>query len=175
MSLPTPTQFPDFCQNDQVDPVSNENNAIPPPQELVSFGWPRASYVVRNFLNYLFRWTGTWIRYLSQNDSKSQTVIVNSTAYGATTPQIAMPGRNSVCMLYIQDNTPGTPGPAHPGDYFVGIFCPSTGTTNRTVNIISNNDVTVGQYNGTTGTIVVSTSDTGTSFNLVCVQYMQGS
>jgi hypothetical protein len=169
MSLPTPTQFPDFCQNDQVDPVSNENNAIPPPQELVSFGWPRASYVVRNFLNYLFRWTGTWVRYLSQNDPKSQTIVLSAN-YG-TAYTICDPTRTAVLMIYANDTAS-----LQADNFFVGICSVFSGSSSdRIVNIVNNNNITVSTINHVTGKITFSSSDSSVGpVQVVAVQYMQG-
>lgn len=171
MVLNPPEQFPDWCEEDQVDPVSNENNAIPPTPELVQFGWPRMAYPARNFINYLARWTGNWIRYLAQNDSKSRTIITFCSTNGGNSdgPIVKVPlgSLRPIVMIYINDTASG-----NADTFYIGMYTTNSNNT-VSVNEIASNDISVTNVDKDTGILnsITSTASTPGPFNIVAVQY----
>lgn len=74
MALLPPSQFPTWCTDDQVDPVSMQNNALLPPPNKQQYGFTRLEFPPRNWLNYLFRTINNWIMYLAQQSGQSISV-----------------------------------------------------------------------------------------------------
>jgi hypothetical protein len=74
MSLTPPSLFPNWATDDQVDPVSQQNNVLLPPPEKQQFGFARLEFPPRNWFNYLFRTINNWIMYLAQQAGLSATV-----------------------------------------------------------------------------------------------------
>ncbi len=80
MAIAKPDQFPVFAEQDQVDPVSLQNNVLVPPPALQQFGWTFKQFPPRNFFNWLHRYTNRWLQYLAQQEAQSTTVsAVNAT------------------------------------------------------------------------------------------------
>lgn len=92
MPIMPPSEFPVWCTDDQVDPVSMQNNALVPPPEKQQFGFARLDFPPRNWLNYLFRTINNWIEYLAQQaglsvtaDGSGSTPVVNVVTGGMAT------------------------------------------------------------------------------------------
>lgn len=71
MPLSRPLTFPVWAVQDQVDPVSLQNNVLTPPPEYQQYGWTRQQFPPRNWFNWLARYTYTWLAYLAQQESQS--------------------------------------------------------------------------------------------------------
>jgi hypothetical protein len=173
MSLLTPpSEFPVWAINDQVDPVSNQNNVVAPPTEKQLFGWARSDFPPRNWFNWLGRLTNNWLQYLSQNDPKCQTICRTNLSYGTAYTIADTQTQGRLLLLYIQDTSFPTGGNA--GDRFSGMCVPwSPSSSDRTVYAMgASSNITVSQISNATGQITVSTGGTGTSFTLVVQQFI---
>ena len=81
MTFTRPTQLPEWATQDQIDPVSLQNNVLTPPPEKQQYGWARLEFPPRNWLNWLARYTYQWLAYLGQQEAQS---IVTGDNTGAT-------------------------------------------------------------------------------------------
>jgi hypothetical protein len=66
-----PSVFPIWADQDQVDPVSLQNNVLTPPPEKQNFGWDRLEFPPRNWFNWLGRYTNRWLQYLAQQEAQA--------------------------------------------------------------------------------------------------------
>jgi hypothetical protein len=65
-----PSDFPDWATQDQIDPVSFQNNVVEPPDSRKLSGWTRFEVPPRQWFNWLARLTGQWIRWNEENTEK---------------------------------------------------------------------------------------------------------
>jgi hypothetical protein len=61
-----PTFYPNWATEDQVDPVSLQNNVLTPPSEKQLEGFARLEFPPRNWFNWLFRTINDWIIWFDQ-------------------------------------------------------------------------------------------------------------
>jgi len=150
--LTPPTELPQWAVDNQIDPVSNQNNVLDPPPVMKQYGFYRKQFPPRQWFNWLFRTIYDWIAYLSQQ--AGQQVVTDGT--GATPAFNVVQG--GVAVIYVVDT-------AVSGNFYTGMayIPPSPGSpitlnkiagTNLTVSTISvTGAVTVG---GGTGPYVVT-------------------
>jgi hypothetical protein len=93
-----PDKFPDWAMEDSIDPISLQNNSIEPPDEKKEYGWAYRDKGARNWFNFLGRYTGRWIRYLSEQRFESFTV--------SSLPDPEIAGEGSV--IYVSDEVDGS-------------------------------------------------------------------
>lgn len=72
-----PTVFPVWAEQDQIDPVSQQNNVLTPPPEKQQYGWDKLEFPPRNWFNWLARYTNRWIEYFAQQEA--QAVVTDGT------------------------------------------------------------------------------------------------
>ena len=161
--------LPEWASLDQVDEVSGQNNVLVPPPEKQQYGWDRLDFPPRNWFNWLGRLTYQWLKYFQQNDPQSTTLVIQG-VYGTpyTIADTTTPGR--LLMIYIQDSTQ-----SKATDFFIGMCNPYSSTSSdRVVNVINSNDISVSSIANATGQITVSTADSGTNFTMVITQFLAG-
>src|SRR5579862_3117746 len=64
--LTPPSQLPQWALQDQIDPVSLQNNVLPPPDAMTQYGFYRQQFPPRQWFNWLFRTINNWIVLKSQ-------------------------------------------------------------------------------------------------------------
>lgn len=64
--MPRPTQFPDFATTDVVDGTSGQNNVAAPSGPKILQGWDYREKPPRQWLNWLHRFTGLWVRWFDE-------------------------------------------------------------------------------------------------------------
>jgi hypothetical protein len=94
--IPRPDTLPIWADQDQVDPVSLQNNVLTPPPEYQQFGWTRQQFPPRNWFNWLARYTYRWLAYLGQQEA--QAVVGPGT--GETYFDVVNGG---LCYIYVVD------------------------------------------------------------------------
>lgn len=67
-----PTVLPQWADQDQVDPVSLQNNVLTPPPEKLQYGWSRLEFPPRNWFNWLGRYTYRWLAWLKQQEEQAK-------------------------------------------------------------------------------------------------------
>jgi hypothetical protein len=172
MVLNPPSQLPQWASQDQLDPVSNQNNVLEPPLQQKQFGWARQQFPPRNWFNWLGRLTYQWLAYLSQNNAKSRTVVTfcnvsggNSDAPIVTVPLTAL---RPIVMIYINDVHAG-----NNSSFYTGIYTLNN-SSSVTPNTIAQSHITVGNVDKTTGILLNIVSDLAPNagpFNIIAVQY----
>ena len=155
MAFLRPSQFPIWADQDQVDPVSQQNNVLTPPPEKQQFGWDRLEFPPRNWFNWLGRYTNRWLQYLSQMQSQE---VTTTDATGGTPIFDVVNG--GMCLVYIIDT--GAFSTWYEGIVYIPPGYSSGSTTIRTVasngstltisNIAANGGITV---SGGTGAYVI--------------------
>jgi hypothetical protein len=173
--LQPPSAVPNWALQNQVDPVSGQNNVLVPPTQQQQFGWGRLPFPPRQWFNWLGRLTANWIEYFKQNDSKSQTVITTAIGNGSTTVLPICNNANNprgITMIYINDVQTG-----ENDTWAVYMYIRNAGF-DLVPNLISNSGVagkviTVGAVIGATGLLTnISTTAGGSpQFNVVAVSY----
>lgn len=89
---PQPDQYPDWATDDQVSPVSGQNNVETPPSEKKQYGWGYEEIPPRQWFNWLGRKVAEWIRFIDEDDWVVErrinpgAVITEKVADGAITP-----------------------------------------------------------------------------------------
>lgn len=94
-----PTEYPDWAENNELDPISGQYNVIKPPPEKVLEGWARGEFPPRNWFNFLLRYAGRWVRWLDQQESKS-VVIDNAGVVNAFDVIVG-----GMAIIYVIDTT----------------------------------------------------------------------
>ena len=61
-----PDKYPEWAREDEVDPVSTQPNVAEPPEEKKDSGWEREDLPPRQWLNWLQRLAGQWIKWLDE-------------------------------------------------------------------------------------------------------------
>lgn len=61
-----PDKFPDWAEDDVTSPISGQNNVVEPSAAKQAKGWDYREKPVRQFMNWLQRYYGRWIRYLDE-------------------------------------------------------------------------------------------------------------
>lgn len=93
-----PTTLPTWAQQDELNPEINNYNVIEPPTEKQLYGWAYKDFLVRNWLNWLGRWTYRNLAYLIQQEAKE--VVTDGFGVGLfPTP----PTATALCILYAVD------------------------------------------------------------------------
>lgn len=175
MTLSQPAELPTWAAQDQIDPVSGQNNVLTPPVQQQQYGWQRLAFPPRNWFNWLGRLTYQWLQYFRQNDTFSTTVITSAVQGGNSVLPICNPSiaTRGVTMIYINDIATGNNGSRYVGFYV------RNATSSVTPNVIQNTDP-VGPYTITTGTVdkdtgilnnISSTAGSPGPFNIIAVSY----
>ena len=95
-----PDQFPDFALLDRQDPILNAPNVVTPDAAHVNYGWAYSEPAQMNWMNWIHRYSGLWIRYLDERLNKPE-------SYGvATAPSASTAGAGST--VYITDDIGGS-------------------------------------------------------------------
>lgn len=93
-----PTTLPMWAEDDVPGPLPGQFNVVEPTPEKKLSGWDYKEFPVRNFLNWLGRWTYRNLAYLIQQDSQS--VVTNGDGVGL----FPIPGSGvGICILYAVD------------------------------------------------------------------------
>lgn len=142
-----PTIYPDWALQNVVAPESGQNNVTTPPTEKQQFGWAFGEEPPRNWVNWLGRYTATWIRWLAQQEEQA-TVVNQDNA--AATPIVNITTGGMVLVYAVDTDTPA--------NYFYGIaYFPPSSASPVTVTTISNSVLTVSTIS-VTGIVTVSGS-----------------
>lgn len=65
--MPTkPIVKPEWAENNQVDPISGQNNVVEPPGARKQFGFTRLEIPPRQWVNWLFRVLSQWVSYFEE-------------------------------------------------------------------------------------------------------------
>lgn len=143
-----PDTYPYWATNDQVNPVSLQNNVLVPPPEKQQYGWEPLEFPPRNWLNWLGRTTNLWIEYLDGIANQSQVTTLND-----GTPILFDIVNGGMAIVAIIDTTT-------PANYFLGItYIPpaySSGTLNFTT--IASSTLTLSAISVTGGITVAAGS-----------------
>jgi hypothetical protein len=171
--LTPPSNVPNWALQDQVDPVSGQNNVLVPPNQQQQFGWIRAAFPPRQWFNWLGRLTAQWIAYFKQNDSKAITTISfapaivaagSSTSTTAVLP-ISQLSRAAV-MVYVNDENN-----ANNTSWFIGNYTGNT-VSDKVPQTVYSNHLTVGAIDHTTGLMTITTDVVGAGpFKIITVAY----
>jgi|SRR5579862_5851599 len=141
--LTPPSQLPQWALQDQIDPVSLQNNVLPPPDAMTQYGFYRQQFPPRQWFNWLFRTINNWIAYLSQQ--ADQQVVTDGT--GATPAIDTTTGGLAVVWVVDQGAS---------GNFYNGMaYVPPSPGSPITLNTIASSTLTVSTIS-TTGAIVVS-------------------
>lgn len=109
MTFTRPTVLPIWAVQDQVDPVSMQNNVLTPPPEKQQYGWDRQDFPPRNWFNWLARQTYFGLAYLMQQEAQSITTSDNTGA----TPTFD-PINGGMALISVIDTTT-------PANFYQGI------------------------------------------------------
>jgi hypothetical protein len=107
MSITRPDFKPQWATENVIDPISGQNNVVTPPTEKQLNGWDLKEYPVRQWFNWLGRYTYLWIDYL---DSLAAQSIVND----GTEPLFDMVN-GGMAILYVT-------GVTNPTQFFNGML-----------------------------------------------------
>lgn len=100
--MPTkPNEYPDWATEDQIDPVSGQNNVLEPPPTKKESGWDRSEIPPRQWFNWLLRKTAAWLRWL-EGASGPKTIS------GATTNDVPSDGSGHTHDLNSSSATTST-------------------------------------------------------------------
>jgi hypothetical protein len=69
-----PNKYPDWATQDYLDPISGENNVVEPPVEKKEKGWSYRDKGIRNWFNWLGRYTRDWIQYVDERTPRNYPV-----------------------------------------------------------------------------------------------------
>ncbi len=132
MSLTPPSLFPNWATDDQVDPVSQQNNVQLPPPEKQLYGFARLEFPPRNWFNYLFRTINNWLMYLAQQAGLS--VTADGSGSNATVNVV----NGGMAVITVVDT-------AVTGNYYLGIVYVPPGYSSGTLtfNTIDSVNLTV--------------------------------
>lgn len=75
-----PDTLPKWAEDNIVDPISGVNNVTEPPEEFQLNGWPSKFFPVRQWVNWLGRYTYRWLAWLKQQEE--QAVVTNGDGEG---------------------------------------------------------------------------------------------
>lgn len=93
-----PSTLPMWAEQDDLNPEINNYNVVEPPLEKRLKGWNFKEFAVRNWLNWLGRWTYRNLEYLIQQEAKQ--VMSNNDGIGL----FPLPASGTgVCVLYAVD------------------------------------------------------------------------
>jgi len=182
--LQPPSAVPNWALQDQIDPVSGQNNVLVPPVQQQQYGWQRLAFPPRQWFNWLGRLAANWIEYFKQNDPKTTTILASGN-YGVPI-KICDTSRSSILRVYINDTDEG-----FATSVFAGVCNPySPSSSNRRINPIpfgyydtgstadfniQNTHLTVSDINNATGQITVTTNTaSGGPFQIIAIQSFTG-
>jgi len=94
-----PTQFPNWALDNVIDPVSQQNNVVEPPNARKLSGWTRFEIPPRQWFNWLLRKTALWVTWLESRVSKADAFTVS------TLPSASERGAGA--MVFVSDETDG--------------------------------------------------------------------
>ena len=106
-----PSVFPMWAEDDVQDPISQQNNVLPPPPEKQLAGWARKEFPPRQWFNWLGRYTYRWLLWLNQQESQAR-VVDNS---GANPAFDILTG--GMAIIYVIDTT--TPANSYHGIAYI--------------------------------------------------------
>src|SRR5271156_449923 len=144
--IPKPSQLPLWAVQDQIDPVSMQNNVLTPPPEMQQYGWTRQQFPPRNWFNWLGRYTYNWLNWLNQQESQS--VVLNAVNATPTAPIFNIINAN-LFALFIVDT-------GNTANYLQTMgYVPAAPVSNPTFNTLATNGV-ITLASSTTGSITVA-------------------
>lgn len=124
-----PTTLPMWAEQDDLNTEINNWNVVEPPEEKKLNGWAYKDFTVRNWLNWLGRWTYRNLAYLIQQEAKE--VISNGDGVGLFP---VPPSGTAVCILYAVDISV-------PDNYIFAVGSNNGGTLN--FNVVDSNVLTI--------------------------------
>lgn len=74
-----PDKFPDWATEEQIDPVSGQNNVVEPPDIRKQSGWTRREIPPRQWFNWLAKKTAEWLRWFEPRADKVDAATPGST------------------------------------------------------------------------------------------------
>jgi len=92
--MPTKPDFPRWASEDEIDPISGQNNVIEPPVERKSSGWTRHEVPPRQWWNWLHRKTFEWLQFL--DETRGQLEIF-------TVAELPAASNNEGRLVYVSD------------------------------------------------------------------------
>lgn len=113
-----PTTLPMWAEQDDLNPEINNWNVIEPPDEKKDNGWSYKDFPVRNWMNWLGRWTYRNLAYLIQQEAKE--VVTDGNGVGLFP---IPPSGTALCILYAVDVST-------PANYIFAIGSNNNGTLN---------------------------------------------
>jgi|GEM_PF-1839716 len=144
LPLSRPSTLPTWATNDQIDPVSLQNNVLTPPDQYKLYGWTRGQFPPRNWFNWLGRYTYEWLAYLSQQEALN---VSSSTNDGSVAFVNIVSG--GMAIINVIDKTT-------PANYYQGITYVPPGYSSGILNFTttSSSTLTVSAISPTGGIIV---------------------
>lgn len=143
--LTPPSQLPEWALQNQIDPVSLQNNVLTPPSVMMQYGFYRKQFPPRQWFNWLFRTIYDWIAYLSQQ--ASQSVVTDGTG-GTPAFNVTQGG---LAILSVVDT-----GSGGGGNFYQGIaYIPPSPVSPITLNTINSSTLTVSTIS-VSGAVTVS-------------------
>jgi len=81
-----PEYFPEWAKEDEIDPVSGQNNVVEPPEERKASGWTRREIPPRQWQNWLSRFVWQWLAWARDKiDDLGPRVTANEAELDAAT------------------------------------------------------------------------------------------
>ena len=96
---PKPNELPFWATSNYVDPITGQPNVVTPPLEKQTNGWLR-EFPPRQWFNWLGRFTGNWIAYLSQQEAQS--VVTDGTGLTPSFDVNNIP-TGAIAIIYVVD------------------------------------------------------------------------
>lgn len=87
-----PSSYPDWALINQQDPISQQYNVVEPPQEKKNSGYVLQENPNRQYLNWLFRNIGDWIKYFDGGEINETGTFVPAILGGANITYAAVYG-----------------------------------------------------------------------------------
>jgi hypothetical protein len=144
--LTPPDQIPFWAVQDEIDPISKQNNVLTPPAEKQQFGWDRVEFPPRNYFNWLGRYTGNWIAYLAQQSGQGAAVPVANNTFSSSIFNIT----NGGLAVFWAVDTMAT------SNFYVGMaYLPPSPGSPIALNTIASSTLVAGDIQ-TNGTIKVT-------------------
>jgi len=75
MPIVKPTKFPEWANNDVVNPTTSQNNVVEPAQAIKDLGWDYNEKPPRQYFNWLGRLTNAWMEWFDQQETKVEGIV----------------------------------------------------------------------------------------------------
>jgi hypothetical protein len=146
MTVSKPSVLPQWAIDDQVDPVSMQNNVLTPPPAFQMYGWLRSQFPPRQWFNWLGRLTYNALAWLFQQEA--QAIVATDSGSGAVVFNVTTGG---LCTLWVVDT-----GSGGGSNFYNGIaYVPPSPGSPVAMNKIANGTLTISSIS-TSGGVTVS-------------------